>query len=430
MHERRIPEWLRHTPAPSVRGFAVLAGTEAIARGILISVFPLLVYKVLQDASVVSEVYFSIGLISLFVGLLVPYLIRLIPRRWMYAIGTLMFSTGALLATFETQNTVIAGLALTTVATVTTFVCFNAYVLDYVAKVDLGQLETSRLFYSALGWTTGPALGVYLYRWWAFAPFGIAACAAFVMLLTFLAMRLGNGKLITKSKQHPTNPFAFFHRFFAQPRLIAGWLFAVIRSCGWWVYVVYLPIFAVQNGLNEQLGGVALSISNGALFLTPMMLRYMQRKSLRTAVRTGFLMSGILFLLAGLVYQVPLASVLCLMMGSFFLILLDVSGGLPFLLAVKPSERTEMSAIYASFRDVSGIMTPGAAWLVLLVAPISGVFIAGGAGLFCAWGLASKLHPRLGQSKISIEGEQQVPFKEDTQITQPPISGMVKSRSS
>jgi ACDE family multidrug resistance protein len=30
MHERRIPEWLRHAPAPSVRGFAVLAGTVLI----------------------------------------------------------------------------------------------------------------------------------------------------------------------------------------------------------------------------------------------------------------------------------------------------------------------------------------------------------------------------------------------------------------
>jgi len=39
MHERRIPEWLRHAPAPSVRGFAMLAGAEAMARGILISVF-------------------------------------------------------------------------------------------------------------------------------------------------------------------------------------------------------------------------------------------------------------------------------------------------------------------------------------------------------------------------------------------------------
>jgi ACDE family multidrug resistance protein len=404
MHERRIPEWLRHAPAPKVRGFAILAGTEAIARGILVSVFPLLMYRTLEDATVISEVYFTVGVVSLFVALLIPYIIRLVPRRWVYSIGTLMFAGGALLASLETPTAVITGLALTTVATVTMFVCFNAYVLDYIAKVQLGQFETSRLFYSALGWTIGPALGVYLYSWWAFAPFGIAALAAFVMLATFLVMRLGNGRLITKSKRPPANPFAFFQRFFAQPRLIAGWLFAVIRSCGWWVYVVYLPIYAVQNGLSDQLGGIVLSISNAALFCTPMMLRFMQRKSVRTAVRTGFFMSGVLFMLAGVPHGVPLAAVVLLMAGSFFLVLLDVAAGLPFLLAVKPSERTEMSAIYSSFRDVSGIVTPGAAWLVLLVAPVSGVFIAGGAGLVCAWGLAATLNPRLGQSKIAIQG--------------------------
>ncbi len=409
MHERRIPEWLRHAPAPGVRGFAVLAGAEAIARGILISVFPLVMYRAFKDAAIISEVYFIIGLISLFVGLLVPYLIRFVPRRWVYVFGTLMFSAGALLASLELPYLVIAGLGLTTSATVMTFVCFNAYVLDYVSKVELGQLETSRLFYSALGWTVGPVLGVFLYSWWPPAPFLISAVAAFVMMIVFLVMRLGNGKLITKSRAAPANPFAFFQRFFKQPRLITGWLFAVIRSCGWWVYVVYLPIYAVKNGLDEQTGGIALSISNGALFLTPLMLRFMQRSSVRTTVRTGFLLSGLLFLLAGLPHGTPLVAVTCLMMGSFFLILLDVSGGLPFLLAVKPSERTEMSAIYSSFRDVSGILTPGVAWLVLLVTPVSGVFIAGGAGLVGAWVLANKLHPRLGQARISIEGLARAP---------------------
>ncbi|MEJ6477157.1 MAG: MFS transporter, partial [Octadecabacter sp.] len=73
MHERRIPEWLRHAPAPGVRGFAVLAGAEAIARGILISVFPLIMYEALQDVKLISGIYFRIGLASLVVGLMVPW---------------------------------------------------------------------------------------------------------------------------------------------------------------------------------------------------------------------------------------------------------------------------------------------------------------------------------------------------------------------
>ncbi len=403
MHQRRIPEWLRHAPAPSVRGFALLAGAEAIARGILISVFPLAMYKALQDASVVSEVYFKVGLISLASGLMVPFVTRFVPRRWIYIIGSSLFVTGALLAIEGSATAIVMALLLITVATVTTFVCFNAYVLDYIAKIELGRCETSRMFYSALGWCIGPAMGVALLSWWEPAPFLVSATAALIMLGLFLYMRLGNGRLITKSRARPANPLSFLPRFVAQPRLIAGWTFAVIRSCGWWVYVVYLPIFAIEQGLGDHLGGIALSITNGTLFLTPFMLKWMQRRSIRHAIRTGFLLSGLLFVASAAAIGMPWIAVFGLMAGSFFLILLDVSAGLPFLLAVKPSERTEMSAVYSTYRDISGIITPGTAWLVLIVAPVSGVFAAAGGGLLLTWGLARKLHPRLGKAKVAFE---------------------------
>ena len=402
MHERRIPEWLRHAPAPSVRGFATLAGTEAVARGILISVFPLAMYNALQDAKVISEAYFIIGLVSLLTGLMVPFVTRFMPRRWVYVIGAVLFVAGSLLASSRSPAAVVLGLGMNTLSTVITFVCFNAYVMDYIAKIQLGRCETSRMFYSAAGWTIGPALGVTLYSWWPPAPFFVAAVAATIMLSLFLWMRLGNGKLITKSKRPPANPLAFLPRFAAQPRLVAGWLFAVIRSGGWWVYIVYLPIYALENGLGDRVGGIVLSMSNAALFVTPLMLRWMQKRSIRQAVRTGFVTAGILFTLAGFAAGWPWLTVLALVGGSFFLILLDVSGGLPFLLAVKPSERTEMAAVYASFRDVSGILAPGTAWLVLLALPVSGVFAASGLSLLGAWALSHKVHPRLGQARIRL----------------------------
>jgi polysaccharide deacetylase 2 family uncharacterized protein YibQ len=171
------------------------------------------------------------------------------------------------------------------------------------------------------------------------APFLIAAAAAFAMLVMFLVMRLGNGRLIVRRRSVQANPFAYLGRFSGQPRLVTGWIFAVVRSCGWWVYVVYLPIYAVQNGLGSQLGGIALSITNAGLFLAPLMLRYMMRRSLRTTVRTGFLMSGLLFVLASVMSATPGVVIGLLMVGSLFLILLDVSAGLPFLLAVSRCAR-------------------------------------------------------------------------------------------
>ena len=396
MFERRIPEWLRHAPAPSVRGFALLAGIEAVTRGLLISVFPVAMLRALDDAVVVSQVYFYVGILSLITGLLVPFLSRFMPRRWIYTFGSVLFIVGAALGVLGSAWSVPAAVLLYSLATVITFVCFNAYVLDYIARVELGRCETLRMFYSALGWTLGPLAGVALLELWWPLPFLISGAAALVNLCAFFIMRLGNGKLITRAKHPPPNPLAFVPRFFSQPRLVAGWLFAVIRSCGWWAYVVYLPIFAIENGLGSSIGGVMLSITNGALFLSPFMLRWMQARTVRHAVRIGFLASAILFLLAGISASLPPLTVALLFGGSLYLILLDISAGLPFLMAVKPSERTEMSAIYSSYRDVSAIFTPGAAWAVLLFAPVAGVFSASAGALFIAFLIAGQLHPRLG----------------------------------
>ena len=47
-----------------------------------------------------------------------------------------------------------------------------------------------------------------------------------------------------------------------------------------------------------------------------------------------------------------------------------------------------MSAVYSSFRDVSGILTPGVAWLVLLVAPCRGSSSPPGWGMWRHWAVA------------------------------------------
>lgn len=382
-------------PAPGVQALGILAGIEALTRGILLSVFPLVMYRAFQDAAVVSSFYFAVGILSLCSGLLVPLVTQWVPRRWVYTLGCSFYMISSLCGMIGGGLTAGALLANAMAAAIV-FVCFNAYVLDNVAKADFRRLETLRLFYGGIGWSAGPVTGVWLLQVWPGAPFAISGLAAAVMLATFWAFRMGNGRVIARAKGASPNPFVYLWRFFGQPRLVAGWFFAVTRSCGWWVFIVYVSIFAVERGLGDQVGGMATSLANLGLFTAPLMQAWMKKRTVRAAVRAGFAFGGVCFLLGTAFSPWPWATVAVLMVGAYSLVWLDICGGLPFLMSVKPSERTEMSAVYSSFRDVSGIITPGLAWFVLHLFPVEAVFATMGVGMFVAWAVAGRLHPDLG----------------------------------
>lgn len=401
-HEPPLP--LTRVPAPKALHFATLAGLEAAVRGLLISAMPLIVYETLGDARATSAAYFAAGVVALIWGLMVPGLTRHLPRRWTYTLGGGLYLTAmALAATGDPRLTVLAVIA-NAMATATTFVCFNAYVLDYVAREDLGRTQSLQMFLAATPWAVGPMLGVWLHHLWAPAPFVTAGAFTLILLATFWWLRLGNGRQITRARGPAPNPVAYLGRFLRQPRLVAGWSFAVIRSCGWWVYIVYLPIFCVQAGLGDKVGGTALSLSNAMLYASPLMLRLSRRLSVRVSVRGAFGLGALAFVAAALASPLPWATVALIMAASVCLIMLDVVGGLPFLMAVRPSERTEMSAVYSSFRDVSGILTPGVAWAVLLVAPVPAIFGVAALAFGASFLVAGALHPRLGAPRPSRGG--------------------------
>jgi MFS family permease len=375
--------------------FALIAGLEALVRGSTLAAFPLLMYRAWGNAQVVTELYFVVGLLSLLTALAVPVLAQRLQRRWVYVLGLTLYLLSASFGMVGGKWVTIA-LLCNTMAAATCFVCFNAYVLDHVPKTEFARLESLRMFYGGLGWVLGPTLGVQLLPFWYGSPFLMAGLGAAAILFYIHRIRLGNGRAMSRQARSASHPWVYLQRFFLQPRLIGGWLFAVMRSCGWWFYFVYVGIFAVEHGLGDNVGGLATSLANMGLFGAPLLFRWVQRRTLRHAMRTGFLLGGLCFILATLVSPLPWATVAVLVLGSYCLVLLDVCAGLPFLMSVKPSERTEMSAVYSSFRDVSGILSPGLAWAVLHFTGVSGVFAAGGCALLFAWWVAGQLHPQLG----------------------------------
>lgn len=399
MFTPRSPLYLSHAPTPRVEHFAIIAALEAGFRGLLLSVMPLVAYRTWTDGQVISGVYLVTGIASLICGLLVPFASRFVPRRWLFTLAGVFYLISLALVLQGDPVSVALSLLTKAVGTVTFSVTLSAYVLDYIARQELGRNETMRMFFSAASWTIGPAAGVFLLNWWTPAPFLLAGLFTVLMTGVFWYLRLGNGKQIAKAAGPAANPVAYLGRFLQQPRLIAGWLFAVIRSCGWWVFIVYLPIFCIEADLGETVGGVAVSGANALLFVTPFMLRLVHRVSVRGAVRGSFFLAGLFFVAAWPASVWPWASVVLLVCAAVTLVMLDVAGSLPFLMAVKPSERTEMAAVFSSFRDVSGILSPAVGGAVLAVAPTAAIFAACGAGMWVAWAIAGRLHPRLGRPK-------------------------------
>ena len=385
-----------NTPAPKLSSFAVLSGLDAMVRGTLISTIPIAVYDAFGSAQNLSQVYFIAGVITLIWGLLVPRMTQVWPRHWVYAGGSILYMAAMILFILGHQWSVQLGILVMGMATVTCFVCLNAYVLDYVPRAELGRTQSLQMVYAAAPWAIGPVAGVWMRHHWDPLPFLVGAIFAFLQLTVFLYLRLGAGRHIARAGGQGVNPLAYLGRFFRQPRLIAGWLFAVIRSCGWWIYVVYLPVFCIENGLGPQLGGMMLSASNAVLLASPFMAAWARKVSVRVSLRATLVYCATLFTLATVFASIPALSVTFLFFAAFGLVNLDVVGGLPFMMAVKPSERSEMAAVYSSFRDVSGIATPAAAWLILWVAPLSFIFVASGAAFGVAYGIAGRLHPRLG----------------------------------
>ena len=134
------------------------------------------------------------------------------------------------------------------------------------------------------------------------------------------------------------------------------------------------------------------------------MAAWARRASVRVAMRGSLAYCATLMIGATLFSHWPIVSVAMIFLAAFGLVMLDVVGGLPFMMSVKPSERAEMAAVYSSFRDVSGIATPGVAWLVLWVAPVGAIFAASGAAFAGAYVMSGALHRRLGVLRPSRGG--------------------------
>ena len=374
-----IPATIGTLPRRQAAAFLSLFFGPAVAQAILLTVVPLEALELLGTARAVTLLYVGAGLIAVAGRFSIPFLVRLIRRRFVFTLGALsLAASGALLAS-DSVPALAAGLALTTFGFACVEITSQLYLLDHIPRHALRHFEPLRIFASAGPWTLGPWLGVYLQHQVAFAaPFAIASGAALSVLVLFWWLRLGENAMLAAMRRPPPSPIRYLRRFFAQPRLRLAWALAAARSSWWSMFFVYTPIFAVTTGLGAETGGVAVSIGTGWIWLVPFWGWFGRRYGLRRLLQAGYAVGGVLSIVAALVSGVPWMGAILLVVAAFGVEIIDGAGNLLFLRAVHPYERSEMTTVFVSFRDVAQLGPPAVCAVLLSVFSLPSVFVAGG----------------------------------------------------
>ena len=239
-------------------------------------------------------------------------------------------------------------------------------------------------------------LGVFLKTNLAhWAPFAASIAAAVLVLAYFWFLRLADDPAVRPMKKAPANPIRYLPKFFGQPRLRLSWLLAVGRS-GWWsMYFVYAPIYVVSVGFSEAFGGAIVSMATATMFVVPLWGWAGRRFGLRRLLIVGYGLSAMATLGVAFGSGLPWLGAAVLVLAGFATGIIDGAGNLPFMRAVHPPERPEMTAVFMTYRDTAQMVPPGVFALLLRVFDLPAVFLAAGAAMIYMAGLSRHIPRRL-----------------------------------
>jgi len=377
--------WLPAAKQPGAWAFGILYAVESVSRATIASIVPIQAYDLLQDEQKVSVLYFVIGIAGLIATLCAPVFYRHIPRRWVYTAGALIIVAAAACFATHTLAGQAAGMFFRILGAGTLAITLNLYIMEFIPKQKLVQSESLRMALATLAWTVGPALGVWLYVRFGFvAPYLWSALWALILIALFWSFRLSGRKAVAPGIMRPVNPIANVRRFIAQPRMRLAWLIAFGRSCYWSTFYIYAPILMVATGEGKLSGGLVVSLGNGLLLFAIQWGKLGSRIGVRPVVVLSFASAAGAALLAGLAGEAhPWIAAILLLAGVNFAVALDAIGSTPFLRAVHPYERPQMTAVYRTNLDLSDLLPTLIYSIILGFAGLGAVFAT--LGLFCAY---------------------------------------------
>ena len=338
------PDHESASPAPWT--FICLFAFDALSRSLLLTLVPLKAYTLLQDAKLVSLVYFSTAITGLLTILTIPQLADKTERRTVLFIGTLLHVTSIFLLGLNYVPSLICGLVLQGVATASLDFALNLYLLDNIPRRSLQSFEAKRLVFAGGCFAVGPWIGVSLGQHVAEkAGFWMSGLSVLSLVLVFVLTGIINTERTELASTPLPNPLNAVRRFVTQPRLRLAWLLAFGRN-GWWlIYFIYAPIYAKQAGYGPEVGGFIVTLGMLPLLLARVWARLARRYTMRKLLMLAY-------------------------------------GSTAFL---------AMTSVFMTFRHVGPIIMPGIMTIALWFLPLPFVFIISGLLTLCMAVLARYL---------------------------------------
>lgn len=396
-HRRPIGLNTVFATATAGKSLARLNGLEGFSRAILVSIVPLLALKTLGNKEAVAQMYLLASILTFCITLNFSRLERLIQRRWVISLTAIFISCAAVLLYFGNNWVFAMGISLRASAASLFSVCLSLYIMDYITHKQLAMTESRRMVYSGAAWLTGPILGSWLWdQQQFFVPFFLSALFSLLMLSYFWHLRLGDNQILNKSRQKPAiKPLKAIPRYFSQKKLRIAYFITLSRALFWASFFIYGPIYVVEAGLSGWMAGILLSGVSGLLFFSPLVTQLAKRISTRKVIIISLTISGISMLALATIGEPEPIGILFWIIGALGCICLDVLGNIPFMRMVKPYERTDMTMVFSTWREMSELLTPLSITLITLWFPFWVFYLVLGCTLIIVSVAATQLPKRL-----------------------------------
>ena len=393
----RPPVWTTRLATPGANAFAILSGFEAMSRALVAATLPIQTQALFGNDESVSALVFAGSVTALAIALFIPKLSVMFGRARLCIAGICLIVLATGLFMLQLIPAQVLGFVCRAMGSAIFFAVLSMYIMDHVRRDQIGRSEPLRLLFIGLSWTLGPLAGVQLEAVWGpWAPFAASGAVGVTLLIYFWVLRFGNSPVIgSEAGKIKAASWAQVRLYFAQPRLTLAWLHAVGRGFFWGVFNIYSPLFAVQAGLGAAIGGAIVGIGSAFMLLMPLWGWLARTMGIRAVSLVCFPMAAAGMFGAGLITDAPWVAAGCLLIGTLGMAIVDGYGNALFLRACKPSQRTAMTPIFSTQRDLGEIGQAAVFAVLLIFLPVQIVFTVTGVVLLGLIWLSFYINERL-----------------------------------